>query len=342
MYSEKPLLHERQSHHVPGNLRTVAVDVTSRCNMSCDHCYAETFNKVAELDLETWHKVADELYEMGVFHYVIQGGEPTVTRDRLAALVSMIRPDETYINVVSNGWTMTPEMAHWLRQIKVDKVTFSMDSGIPEEHDQNRLPGSFVRVVAAVDLVLTEGLFSSVSTVVTHSNLHGEGFQKVLEFAKSRGIRVDIQIAEPVGKWDGIKEDLITPEDADYIKHLRDTMGQADNGQPMINRDTYCGDNDHCPAGTEFMSISANGELLSCNFLQFSLGNVRDGSIAQKRRDLLTCSWFDNSHRTCICGEDDEFIDRFIVPFKEEAKPLDAYSVFDLPNAWPGRSAQHG
>lgn len=101
----------------------------------------------------------------------------------------------------------------------------------------------------------------------------------------------------------------------------------------MINQDTYCGDHDHCPAGTEFMSISANGEILSCNFLQFSLGNVRDVSIAQCRRDLLACSWFDDTHPICICGEDHEFIDRFIVPYVGVPKPLDAYKIFELPTA---------
>lgn len=331
MYSEKPLLHHRQNKHKPGNLRTVAIDITSRCNMTCDHCYAETFNKIEELDMPSWKKALDELYEMGVFHFVIQGGEPTVAKKRLESILGIIPVDECYINVVSNGWEMTDETVAWLKDLKVDKVTFSMDSGIPEEHDANRLPGSYERVVAGVDRVLAAGLFSSVSTVVTHSNLHGEGFQKVLEFAKSKGIRVDIQIAEPVGKWDGIKDDLITPEDAAYLRNLYETMGTANNGQPMINRDVYCGDCDHCPAGTEFMSISANGEVLSCNFLQFSLGNVKNGSIAKMRADLLTSPWFNGKQPVCICGEDDEFIDSFIVPYKDRPKPLDAYEIFNLP-----------
>lgn len=63
--------------------------------MTCSHCYAETFNRVDELDMETWRRVTGELYEMGVFRCVIQGGEPTVARDRLEALVGMTRPDET-------------------------------------------------------------------------------------------------------------------------------------------------------------------------------------------------------------------------------------------------------
>ena len=78
MYDQKPLLHKRQAAHKPGQLRTIALDVTSRCNMTCGHCYAETFNNVGTVDLKTLIRTLDEFYDMGVFHYVIQGGEPIV------------------------------------------------------------------------------------------------------------------------------------------------------------------------------------------------------------------------------------------------------------------------
>lgn len=42
MYAEKPLLHLRQRAARPGQLRSIAVDVTPACNMTCSHCYAET------------------------------------------------------------------------------------------------------------------------------------------------------------------------------------------------------------------------------------------------------------------------------------------------------------
>jgi MoaA/NifB/PqqE/SkfB family radical SAM enzyme len=324
-------LHERQKRHDPGSLRTIAMDVTSRCNMTCSHCYAETFNKVDEMSLEVMKSAFDQFHQLGVFHYVFQGGEPTVSLKRLEFALRNCYPDETYINVVSNGWEMTQERIAWLRDLKVDKICFSMDSGIPADHDANRLPGSWAKVAQAVDDVLAAGLFTSVSTVVTHSNLHGEGFQKVLDFAKGKGIRVDVQIAEPVGKWDGIKEDLITPEDAAYLKSLQQNLGKTATGQAAIHRDIYCGDCDHCPAGTQFMALTANGNLLPCNFLQYTLGNVADDSIAAMRKDLLDSPWYDDSHGVCICGEDDQFIDSFITPFTDRPKPLDAYEVFKLP-----------
>ena len=330
MYSEKPKLQERHKTSKQGTLRTIALDVTPRCNMRCDHCYAETYRHVDAVSLDVLQRTLDELFELGVFHYVLQGGEPITDPARLHAIVEMCHPDETYINVVTNGWDMTLDNIRWLRAIKVDKIAFSLDSGMEKEHDANRLPGSYRRVMAAIDNVLNEGLLASISTVVTHRSLYSEGFRKALALAKKKKIRMDVQIAEPVGKWDGRKDNLITREDAAYIKNLQLTSGVLPNGQKLINRDIFCGDHDHCPAGTEFMAISSNGCILPCNFLQFSLGNIGDKSVKEMRDALLTCEWFDGKHPSCICGEDDLFIDGFIVPYVDEPKPLDACTVFGL------------
>ncbi len=330
MYTEKPGLHRRQKNFKPGNLRTISLDVTARCNMKCGKCYAQTFAEVKPVELEALEKTADELYESGVFHYVLQGGEPLMDPRRLEAILKLIHPDETYINIVSNGWEMTPEAIRWLKGLKVDKIAFSLDSGIRQEHDSGRLEGSYARVMEGIENTLQEGLLASISIVVTHESLYSDGFNKAYEFAKQKGIRMDVQISEPVGRWDGKKEYLITPEGASYIKQLQINGPVLSNGQRMINRDIYMGEFDHCPAGTEFMAISADGNLLPCNFLQFTLGNIRDKSVTQMRQDLLSSEWFNGRHRICICGEDHEFIDKFIMPYVGHNKPLDAYKVFNL------------
>lgn len=330
MYFEKSKLHKRQISHKKGELRTISLDVVARCNMNCSRCYAETFRKVEPVKLKILQRALDEAYELGVFHYVLQGGEPIEDSERLGMILRLCHPDETYINVVTNGWNMTQEKIRWLKGLKVDKIAFSLDSGIEEEHDAERQPGSYKRVLAAIDSVLDEGLLASISVVVTHQSLYSQGFKKAYEYAKEKGIRIDVQIAEPVGKWDGRKEYLMRPEDSRYIKRLQMDSPFLKNGQRMVNRDIFSGGQDHCPAGTEFMALSADGQLLPCNFLQLSLGNIHDRTIAEMRRELLRSSWFDGKHPDCLCGENQEFIDRFIMPYVDESKPLSAHKIFNL------------
>lgn len=328
MYSEKPKLHARQKAHRPGTLRTIALDVTPRCNMKCAHCYAETFSRVEPVPLAILARALDEAYDLGVFHYVLQGGEPLTDPGRLEAILKACHPDETYLNVVSNGWAVNRDKIRRLRDLKVDKICFSLDSGIASEHDANRLPGSHARVLKAIDEVIEAGLLTLISVVVTHETLYSEGFQRAFAFALEKKIRVDAQIAEPVGNWDGRRDVLITPDDARFIKELQRTGPVLPNGQRMVNRDVYTGGEDHCPAGTEFMGITADGQVLPCNFLQFSLGNIREKTIREMRQRLLESPWFDGHHPVCLCGEDDAFIRAYIEPYRESPKPLDAETVF--------------
>lgn len=330
MYQLKTKLHLRERGHRQGDLRTIALDVTGKCNMHCRFCYAETFAHKEPVALDVLRKALDEAHDMGVCHYILQGGEVCADFGRLKEIIAMIRPDETYINVVSNGWGMTREKIGELRELQVDKITFSLDSGIEEEHDGNRMPGGYRRVLEAIDMVREAGLLTGISTVVTHESLHSEGFKAAYEIARERGIRFDVQIAEPVGKWDGNRECLITKDDAEYIYGLYQNSPIMDNGQTMVKRDLYRGNQVCCPAGTEFMAITVDGNFMPCNFIQATLGNIKDKSLRKMREDLLKSSWFNKEYPYCILGECDQYFEEVVERYKDVEKPLDAYEVFGL------------
>lgn len=332
MYADKEKLHEKERNKKPGTFWTILIDVTYRCNMNCQHCYAEPFVGVKPVEFEALKRMFEEAHMLGVSHYVLLGGEPIMDRERTAFILNSCYPEESYITVASNGWSMTCDTIRWLKELKVDKISVSLDSGIEEEHDANRRPGSFKRVMEAIDNILAEGLNAAIDVVVTHQSLYSEGFKKAYEYSKAKGVRLDLQIAEPIGKWDGRKDVLITPEDAEYIKKLQTECPVLPNGQRMIKRDIFnFGGKDHCPAGTGFLHITADGEVFPCNFLQFTLGNIRDKSLTKMRNDVLTNPWFNTTtHPCCLAGEDHKFIDTYIMPNRYKTKPLDAYAVFNL------------
>ena len=332
MYSEKPKLHEKNRQYVSGNLRSLIIDVTSRCNMRCPHCYFHTFMDHNLMPLDKLKVTMDEAHAMGVFHYILTGGEPTMDLDRLATIIEFTRPDESYINITSNGWKFDRNMARHLRELKADKVVFSLDSGIEAEHDKGRGKGSFRYVMAAIDHVLAEGLLSGVSFTASHATLHSEGFKAAYEYTVKKKIRFELQVAMPVGMWDGQKDILITPEDARYIEELRDKTPLLPNGQKAVSRDVfnYNGPS-HCPAAIEFMAITADGNIMPCNFCQNSIGKVGEGSLAAMRSALMTSPLFRGEVAHCLVGQDEDYIDTYIIPYVNQSKPLDAYEVFNLP-----------
>ncbi|MCB1049035.1 MAG: radical SAM protein [Acidobacteria bacterium] len=322
MYARKPSLHQKQRNHKPGHLRTVALDVTGLCNMTCSFCYAEPFKKATPLSDAQMQTLLAELHRMGVFHYVLQGGEAILDKRRLALILNHCRPEECFITLVTNGWHMDEATVKQLTEWQVDKICFSLDSGLPHEHDQSRQEGAFQRVIDGLERVKAAGLLASLSTVVTHQNLHSPGFESLLVLAQTHQVRLEIQIAQPVGLWDGKREGLITAEDAAFIKDLQSLLARLPNGQNQIHRDIYCGICDHCPAGAEFLSISVDGHVFPCNFLQFSFGRVGQKPIREIYAEITQIPWFQAQEPRCPPGESRVFFDQYIAPFVHLKKPL--------------------
>lgn len=334
VFSEKVKLHKRRKEAKPKDLKTVIFDITSKCNMNCPHCYASIFRGVEPISLEKLKEPFQELYDMGMAHFIFGGGEPVMDFERLEKIISLAHPDETYLNVLSNGWDMGLDNLYRLRDLGVDKICFSLDSGIEEEHDKYRRKSSFKKVLEAVDNITSdkklEGMFTSITAVPTNQSIYSEGFQKLVEYSKEKGVRLQIDIAMPVGKWDGREDILLTKEHVKYLKQLSLDNNYASDGHPLIKRDLYHEDGDRCRAGKDVMYITVDGEVTPCCFLQFSLGNIAEKSIRRMRDDLLKNKWFNGQQPKCLCGENREFFDKFITPYVGVAKPLDAYKVFDL------------
>ena len=190
--------------------------------------------------------------------------------------------------------------------------------------------GGYKRVLEAIDNVKAAGMLSGISTVVTHQSLHSEGFKEAYKIAEEKGIKFDVQIAEPVGKLDGERECLITKEDAEFIYDMYINSPISSNGQRMVKRDLFRGDEVKCPAGKEFMAITVDGNVMPCNFIQASLGNIKDRSLREMRNELLKSRWFNQDYAYCLVGESKEYFDEIVYPNKDKVKPLDAYEIFEL------------
>ena len=260
----------------------------------------------------------------------MQGGEAIFDKKRLDFILNNCHIDESYVTIVSNGYYMNKETIKYLKNKGVDKISLSLDSFDETIHDSGRMQGSYKKVMQAIDDILESGLLCAVSTVVTHNDGGGlsQDYKNIVDFAVKKGIRIDTQIAMPVGEWDGQTENLITKEDAKDIKNFSLITGKMPNGQYYITRDLYTTKGDFCPAAVSFMSLTADGEILPCNFLQFSLGNIKDTSIKDARDKIMKSPWFSGKSKLCLCGEDKKFINEYIVKNKEKIKPLNAYELF--------------
>jgi len=311
----KPLVYDKtvkfkEKYENGESIAIIQLHYDYKCNFKCTHCSISDFknknyNKNAKsLDLETVRRVAKEADDLGLAHFDITGGEPTLFSD-MKELVEAIDPSKFYIQCDTNGWLMTKEKAEYFKSLGIDKIQLSLDSLDEEEHDSFRhKKGSYKRAIESIDIIKNAGLEMHISTVVTHSRARSEEFLEFLDFVKSKDLGVSICFPKPVGEWANKFEDLITREDIEYIDNLSKTYNVFNHLTPGYGIDAGC------IAVKRMISITMYGDVLPCPWMYFSLGNVFDNSLETILKKGM--KYFEEHQKKCLVSEDLNFINKYI------------------------------
>lgn len=313
--NSKPLVYKKLMNYLENekcgkkNLYLLDFVYDFSCNFHCSHCCAAAFSKMKsdKMTIEDVKKVADMADEMGVLVFSLIGGEPLAWKE-LDDIVKAIDPQRFLINITTNGYLLDEKKARHLKEIGISKINVSIDSFIRDEHDMFRnKQGSYDRAMDAVKIAVETGFNTQISTVVTHQNIHSDGFNGMLEYSKQHNIGLDLKVATPTGMWLGNTEALVTEEDARYINQLR-------NQHPLLRRDLFAmpGSKGGCPAVTNILYVLPNGEVLPCIFIHISLGNIFKESLEEIRSRGLTIKEFNEYSPVCLAGEQCSFFDKYI------------------------------
>lgn len=132
--------------------RSVDIDITGRCNLSCKYCYHFSGPGDVETDLPTeqWLRFFDQLGASAVMRVCLAGGEP-FAREDLAGLIEGIVSNGMRFTIVSNGTLIDDASAAFLRATgRCDGVQVSIDGSTAHVHDSCRGQGSFDSAVAGI------------------------------------------------------------------------------------------------------------------------------------------------------------------------------------------------
>ena len=99
----------------PKGPRSIIWLVTSRCNLSCRHCYATRFPKEGELSEEEALNLIDQAAELGVRHIGFTGGEAFLRSDTLK-LMQRAHRQGIGTTVVTNSLLLSDELLERLRE----------------------------------------------------------------------------------------------------------------------------------------------------------------------------------------------------------------------------------
>ena len=274
--------------------RSIIWLVTSRCNLSCRHCYATRFPKEGELSEEEALNLIDQAAELGVKHIGFTGGEAFLRSDILR-LMQRVHRQGIGTTVVTNGLLLSDELLEKLREYQV-WVFLSLDGARKETHEKVRGPDTWETVLSAAKRMSKLGM--KFSTIMAVNRLNFGEVAEGLSLARELGAAVGCLI--PVIPAGRARKEL-APGPREMLAALKQAEREARPDFPVslwclpfaglvINSPNMFFSS--CRRAKE-IDLSPQGEVLLCDVLDISLGNVKEGlALAWRKQEEneLTCN----------------------------------------------------
>ncbi|MBP5510989.1 MAG: radical SAM protein [Kiritimatiellae bacterium] len=173
-----PLRYGRLSNKLPSHMLQFSKDkkpvvvwnVTSRCNLKCEHCYAAVSGPQPELSTEQACTVLDDLAAFGCPVVLFSGGEPFARAD-LPELAEYAVSKGLRVVFSTNGTLITEEKAAAIKRIGASYVGISLD-GREAAHDLfRRTPGAYKAALRAIRICRDTGIKVGLRVTITRDNV---------------------------------------------------------------------------------------------------------------------------------------------------------------------------
>jgi len=255
---------------------------TARCNLRCVFC-GWWRRRMRELETEDALKAIRRLADFGVVAIDFSGGEPTLRKD-LEVLAGEARDHGVYTILSTNGTLITEDRAIRLSRV-FDLVNVSLD-GFEPTHDSTRgVPGTYRRVMRALNALKEAGVKTGIDLTIYSSNI-----DEVVPLFKSLIGLVDFVSFQPVMPYPapkGLKPSL------EKVSRLVEELLELKRENPAYVAPTeyyirtvesyFRGEMAKiCDAGVLYAMVDPDGTLLACNAVRDSvMGNIVETSLEE-------------------------------------------------------------
>ncbi|MBU7026630.1 MAG: radical SAM protein [Theionarchaea archaeon] len=181
--------------------RIVQIDITSQCNLACQHCRASVLDRTTP-DL-TFEQVVSILTQIHSFSpnvaLAVAGGEPLMRPD-IKDIFYYIKDnlDGMDIELLTNATLITQNNVDWLTET-VRGFNVSMEGATPEIHDSIRGRGAFQKTVRALELLVEED--ATIAVRMTYFHQGEDEPENLMRFIHGIGVKMfNFRYLVPVGR----------------------------------------------------------------------------------------------------------------------------------------------
>lgn len=312
----------------------VVWNITQACNLSCKHCYQDAKHKPLADELTTEEKLdlLDQMADEWVPFVAFAGGEPLIARD-LWQVLDKCKQRGTHVTIATNGMLLTPEMCARLKEAGVKYIEVSIDSIIPEEHDEFRgMKGAWARSIQGIKNSVAAGIRTGMAMCFTRETVHT--VDDAVQFAIDLGCKTFAHFNFiPVGRGKEIMHHDMTPGQREILmrklqRHLQEGKINIISTAPQFGRSCIVYGSDEgffatghagkgegrktmvlsryiggCGAGRCYCSIQPNGIINACVYIPSEeVGDIRRQSFREIWDNALFHTLSDRDDRGDHCG----------------------------------------
>jgi len=216
---------------------------------------------------------------------ILSGGEPLLRSD-IYELIQYGTNKGLRMGLGSNGALIDNVIAKKLKEAGVKTVSISIDSHIPEHHDEFRgVQGSWEKAINAIKALRENDVLVQVNTTLTQQNY--DEIDDIMSLVEKLGVEnFHLFFLVPTGRGKKIAD--ITP--ANYEDMIKTTFAKTSHHQlnvrpscapqfMRIAKDMHLDMRQWirgCIAGLYYCRVFPNGEITPCPYLPLKMGNIRE------------------------------------------------------------------
>lgn len=300
-------------------LISLHIELTSKCNERCIHCYIPHEDKICNIDADLFYNVVNQCKELNVLHLTLSGGEPMLHKN-FCDFLKKCRECNFSINILSNLTLLSDDMLSEMKSNPLLGVQVSLYSMDPDIHDDiTQMKGSFVKTKNAILKLIENDIPLQISCPIMKQNK--DCYNEVVLWAKQHKIRTGddfVIIARSNHTTQNLNcrlslnevKEVINDKVTSNTKYLEQIEIEAES-KKMITPDDFI-----CTACNYSICIADNGNVFPCaGWYSYIVGNVKDTPLKEiwtnsekvkylrgiRQKDFPACLKCDDKEYCTIC-----------------------------------------
>ena len=253
------------------------ISPTMRCNLKCYGCYAGNYTRNQDLPLDVFDRIIEEGKELGIYLYVISGGEPFVY-DGLMDIFE--KHNDCVYQVYTNGTMLDDDLCARIVDLGNVIPCISVEGG-EEETDGRRGKGTYVKITQAMESLNKRNGVFGFSLTVTSKNAEHVTSDEFIDDLVERGCFLGwVFTYVPVGK----NPDISLMPSPQQRRKVGMRVREIRATRPIFVAD-FWNDGDYvggCIAGgRRYFHINCHGDVEPCVFCHFAIDNIKEKGLKE-------------------------------------------------------------